>query len=72
MYFCDEFLSRGSQEITVCKIKHIKTRAPIAKHAIMNNDICTLQNKNWKIALRLMKLVISDGISIKIIDQKFV
>ena len=37
----------------------------------MYSDTCTRQNRNWKVALSLMKLVKSDDNSIETIDQRF-
>ena len=72
MYCWDEVTgSRGSQEICACLVKHVKTRAPAAKHVVMYSDTCTGQNRNWNIAMTLMKLVLSEDNNIEIIDQKF-
>lgn len=72
MYVWDETVgSRGSQEISACITKHIQSRCSNAKHVVMYSDTCTGQNRNWKVALSLMKLVQSDDNGIETIDQKF-
>ena len=72
MYVWDETVgSRGSQEISACITKHIQSRCSNAKHVVMYSDTCTGQNRNWKVALSLMKLVQSDDNGIKTIDQMF-
>lgn len=72
MYCWDEVTgSRGSQEIAACLVKHITARASAAKHVVLYSDTCTGQNRNWKVAMTLMKLVLSENNKIEIIDQKF-
>lgn len=72
MYVWDETVaSRGSQEVGSCVVKHLQTRASIAKHIVLYSDPCTGQNRNMNFALMFMKLVVSDSNSIKIIDHKF-
>ncbi|XP_076660862.1 uncharacterized protein LOC143364351 isoform X2 [Halictus rubicundus] len=71
-YVWDETLaSRGSQEIASCLVKHIKSVAGYKDKIIIYSDSCTGQNRNIKIALSLLKLVQSDDIAAKIIEQKF-
>lgn len=72
MYCWDEMNgSKGSQEIAACLIKHIETRAAAAKHVVMYSDTCTGQNRNWKVAMTLIKHVQSPNSNTEIIDQKF-
>lgn len=41
-----------------------------AKHVVFS-DTFTVQNRNWKVAMSMMKLVLSDANTIQIIDQNF-
>lgn len=69
-YVWDEMIaSRGSQEIASCLIKHIKTASNKEK-IIIYSDTCIGQNRNIKLALYLLKLVQSNDITTKIIEQK--
>lgn len=73
MYCWDETVgSRGSQEIAACVIKHIQTRASSAKQVVMYSDSCTGQNRNFKMALTLMRFLQSESSGeVEVIDQKF-
>lgn len=72
MYCWDEVNgSKGSQEIAACLVKHIEARARLANHVVMYSDTCTGQNRNWKTAMTLMRLVQSEDNNIEVIDQKF-
>ncbi|CAG5051734.1 unnamed protein product [Parnassius apollo] len=62
---------RGSQDIAVCLVKHLKTHAVTQNHVIMYSDSCTGQNRNIKTTLSLLKLVQDPDTSITTIDHKF-
>lgn len=72
MYVWDETIaSRGSQEVASCIAKHITDGAkPTQKHVIAYSDACSGQNRNIKLALMWMKIVLSSD-SFEIIDHKF-
>nr|XP_033325321.1 uncharacterized protein LOC117219890 [Megalopta genalis] len=63
--------SRGSQEISSCLIKYIKTYATNFEKIITYSDSCTGQNRNIKTVLSLLKLVQSMEIRAESIEMKF-
>ncbi|KAI4478515.1 hypothetical protein M0804_011838 [Polistes exclamans] len=62
--------SRGSQEISSCLIKYIKTYATNFEKIITYSDSCTGQNRNIKTVLSLLKLVQSTEIRAESIEMK--
>ena len=62
--------SRGSQEISSCLIKYIKSYAANFEK-ITYSDSCTGQNRNIKTFLSLLKLVQSTEFKAESIDMKF-
>ncbi|CAG9832472.1 unnamed protein product [Diabrotica balteata] len=62
---------KGSQDISPCLVKLLKTHAATQNHVIMYSDSCTGQNRNIKMALSLLKLVQEPILSINTIDHKF-
>lgn len=63
--------SRGSQEISSCLTKYIKTYAANHEQIITYSDSCTGQNRNIKTVLSLLKLVQSTEIKAVSIEMKF-
>lgn len=63
--------SRGSQEISSCLIKYIKTYATNFEKIVTYSDSCTGQNRNIKTVLSLLKLVQSTEIRAESIQMKF-
>lgn len=61
---------RGSQEISACLLKHLKTLPSSVRHVVIYSDTCTGQNRNIKVALSLLKLVAQHP-TIDRIEQKF-
>lgn len=63
--------SRGSQEISSCLVKYIKTCAKNVKTIITYSDSCTGQNRNIKTVLSLLRLLLSTEICAESIEMKF-
>lgn len=58
----------GSQEIAAYLSKHFRTLSETVKYVVLFSDICIDQNRNFKLALSMLKLVSSEN---AIIDHKF-
>ena len=63
--------SRGSQEISSCLTKYMKTYAANYEQIITYSNSCTGQNRNIKTVLSLLKLVQSTEIKAVSIEMKF-
>lgn len=71
-YVWDETVaSRGSQEISSCLLKHIKSQAQHKKHVVIYSDTCAGQNRNFNVTLSLMTLLQTNETDIETIEQKF-
>lgn len=72
MYFWDEVSgSRGSQEIGSCLLKHISKSVSTENHLIAYSDTCGGQNRNFNIALMMMKVTQDPNLSVDTFDLKF-
>lgn len=70
MYAWDETkASRGSQEVASCLLRHLKTLKG-KKHLIAYSNMCGGQNRNIKISLMWLKILLM-GNNVEIIDHKF-